>query len=211
MRIKQFTFNPFSENTYVLYDDTKNCVIIDPGCNTSEEQSTLSSFISGNGLQPIALINTHCHIDHVLGNRYVCDSYGIELHAHEGEKSVLDAQPQVAMMYGIPYSPSPAISINLEEGKEFSFGDTKLSIILTPGHSPASISLYHEESKQLIAGDVLFQGSIGRTDLPGGNHQTLLDSIQQKLFTLPDDVIVYPGHGLHTHIGIEKRTNPFFQ
>lgn len=211
MNISTFVFNAFMENTYVLYDASKQCVIIDPGCSTLQEQKTLTDFITQNGLTPTLLVNTHCHIDHVLGNKFVSDTYGVELSAHEGEKVVLDMQPQVAEMYGIAYDPSPEIIHHLKEGEELVFGDSRLSILFTPGHSPASISLYHKESAQLIAGDVLFQGSIGRTDLPGGNYDTLIQSIRENIFTLPDGVTVYSGHGNSTNVGVEKRTNPFFQ
>lgn len=211
MNISTFVFNAFMENTYILSDASKQCVIIDPGCSTLQEQKTLTDFITQNGLTPTHLVNTHCHIDHVLGNRFVSDTYGLELSAHEGEKVVLDMQPQVAAMYGISYDPSPEIIHYLKEGEELVFGETSLSILFTPGHSPASISLYHKESAQLIAGDVLFQGSIGRTDLPGGNYDTLIQSIRENIFTLPDDVTVYSGHGNSTYVGVEKRTNPFFQ
>lgn len=211
MNISTFVFNAFMENTYILSDASKQCVIIDPGCSTLQEQKTLTDFITQNGLTPTHLVNTHCHIDHVLGNRFVSDTYGLELSAHEGEKVVLDMQPQVAATYGISYDPSPEIIHYLKEGEELVFGETSLSILFTPGHSPASISLYHKESAQLIAGDVLFQGSIGRTDLPGGNYDTLIQSIRENIFTLPDDVTVYSGHGNSTNVGVEKRTNPFFQ
>ncbi len=210
MQIQSFTFNDFSENTYILYDETHECIIVDPGCCNLQEQETLSQFITDHELVPIHLVNTHCHIDHILGNKYCATQYGLTLIAHRGEQVVLAAGQQVSSMYQIYYDPSPEIEIFVEEGDSISFGNTLLDIILTPGHSPASICLYHPASKNIIAGDVLFQGSIGRSDLPGGNHETLLRSIQNKLFVLPDDVIVYPGHGPSTTIGVEKRTNPFF-
>lgn len=209
MHLAQFTFNPFGENTYVLYDDSKECMIIDPGCSDTAERSTLDEFITSEGLKPVILFNTHCHIDHVLGNAYVSEKYNLELMSHREEKQVLDMQPMVSNMYGIPYDPSPAITLFKDDGDSITFGETTLKVLFTPGHSPASISLYHEESKTLIAGDVLFQRSIGRTDLPGGDMDTLLNSIRTKFFTLPEDVRVYPGHGPHTTIGEEKRENPF--
>lgn len=209
MEIAIFTFNPFQENTYILYDQTNECVIFDPGCMTVEEENTLANFIASKNLNPRFLINTHCHIDHVLGNKYVSEKYGLELYAHKGEIPVLEANEMVANMYGVPYSKSPAIKHYLDEGETLSFGQSELEIFLTPGHSPASLSFFHRESKQLIAGDVLFQGSIGRTDLPGGNFDTLIDSIKNKYYPLGDDVVVYPGHGPSTTIGIEKRSNPF--
>lgn len=209
MDVSIFTFNGFQENTYVLYDETKECVIIDPGCNSKAEQETLASFITSNELKPIRLINTHCHIDHVLGNAYVTNTYKLELEAHKGEVPVLESCVMVANMYGIPYDPSPKIVKYIEEGDTIRFGNTDLDVLFTPGHSPASISFYHADQHILIAGDVLFQRSIGRTDLPGGNMETLLDNIRTKFWVLPDDTVVYPGHGPQTTIGEEKRENPF--
>lgn len=209
MNVASFVFNAFQENSYVLYDDTKEAIIIDPGCNSPEEQQELSNFIESNGLKPVQLINTHCHIDHVLGNKYVSEKYDLGLQAHKGEEMMLNNQPNVAMMYGIPYDPSPAISTYLSEEDTIQFGDTTLEIYFTPGHSPASISFFHKESRQLIAGDVLFQGSIGRTDLPGGSFETLIESIKTQFYPLGDDVIVYSGHGPSTTIGVEKKNNPF--
>jgi len=209
MDIAIFTFNPFAENTYILYDESKKCVIFDPGCSNPEEQQQLTDFIESNKLTPVKLINTHCHIDHVLGNKFVSDNYNLPLTSHKGESGVLDMQPQVSTMYGIPYDPSPKITIFLDDGDIVTFGNTILKVFFTPGHSPASISFYNEEHGVVIGGDVLFQGSIGRTDLPGGDFETLSKSIREKLYVLPDDVVVYSGHGPSTTIGIEKRTNPF--
>ncbi len=211
MQVAVFTFNDFLENTYLLYDETRDCVIIDPGCNNEDEKNTLIDFVNGQGLKPVRLLNTHCHIDHVLGNAFVSDYYNLPLETHEGEIPVLKSCAQVAMMYGIPYEPSPPITKFLDESQTVQFGSTELKILFTPGHSPASISFYHEETKQIIGGDVLFQGSIGRTDLPGGNMETLLESIRNNFFNLPDDTIVYPGHGPKTSVGVEKKSNPFLR
>ena len=210
MKIKKFTFNAFQENTYVLYDETKSCVIIDPGCNNTLEEESLSLFISDNNLKPTMLINTHCHIDHILGNAFVYKKYGLELSSHAGEKVVLQAGKITAQMYGIQYEESPEITIFYTDGDILSFGDSQLKVLYTPGHSPASISFYSEDAKMLIGGDVLFFGSIGRTDLPGGDHETLLESIRSKFFILPSDTVVYSGHGPETTIGREKSSNPFF-
>ena len=209
MDIAVFTFNPFGENTYVLYDETKDCVIIDPGCSNPDEQTQLTDFIAQQTLVPMHLVNTHCHIDHVLGNKFVSERYGLPLTGHAGEQVVLDAQPMVSQMYGIPYDPSPSITQFLDEGDVLKFGNTSLKVLLTPGHSPASISLYAQETLQLIAGDVLFDGSIGRTDLPGGDFKTLISSIREKFLVLDDKVVVYSGHGEMTTIGKERRSNPF--
>jgi len=209
MDIAIFTFNPFAENTYITYDDSKECVIFDPGCSNSDEQRQLTDFIESNGLKPVKLVNTHCHIDHVLGNKFISEKYGLPLVSHKGEVGVLAMQPQISTMYGIAYDPSPDISEYLDDGDTLVFGNTALKVLFTPGHSPASISFYNEEAGIVIGGDVLFQGSIGRTDLPGGDFETLAKSIREKLYVLPDDVVVYCGHGPSTTIGVEKKTNPF--
>jgi len=207
-----FTFNDFSENTYLIHDDTKQCIIIDPGNNNSAEDQTISDFISSNDLQPVRLLNTHCHLDHVFGNKYIADTYKLGLEIHQGELPVLQASPQVSKMYGIPYpnlSPEP-VSF-LKPGDHIEFGDTKLSIHFTPGHSPASVSFYNQEEGYIIGGDVLFHGSIGRTDLPGGDTDTLISSIKTTFMTLPDETRVYSGHGPMTTVGHERTNNPFLQ
>lgn len=208
--IKSFTFNDFAENTYIISDESKECIIIDPGCSNKDENDALKNYIIESSLKPVMLLNTHCHIDHVLGNKFVSETWGLPLTAHKKEASVLASGITVSEMYRIPYDPSPEISRFIDEGDTITFGTTTFSVIFTPGHSPASVSLYCSEAKVLIAGDVLFAGSIGRTDLPGGNFETLTRVIRSRLFTLPDETIVYPGHGPSTNIGIEKRTNPFF-
>ncbi|GAA4312014.1 MBL fold metallo-hydrolase [Nibribacter koreensis] len=209
MQIKSFTFNPFSENTYVLYDATKECVVIDPGCSNAQEEKQLKDFIQTEGLKVVRLLNTHCHIDHVLGNKFVADTYGVPLEIHEDDLSVLRAVPTYSAAYGFPMYAEQLPEKFLKEGEAVTFGDTELDVIFAPGHAPGHVVFYHEASKNLIGGDVLFQRSIGRTDLPGGNYETLIQSIKTKLFTLPDDVTVHPGHGPSTTIGEEKRHNPF--
>jgi len=210
VQVSIFTFNDFQENTYILHDDTKECVIVDPGISNEIEEIQFKEYIIARGLTPKHLVNTHCHIDHVLGNQFVADTYNLPLIAHKGEQIVLDFVPQMSSMYGIPYKGSPNIERFLDEGDQLEFGNSILEVLFTPGHSPASISFFNKESKTLIAGDVLFQGSIGRTDLPGGDYDTLIKVVKEKFFTLPDDTIVYPGHGPQTTIGIEKSSNPFF-
>ena len=208
--IQLFTFNAFQENSYLVYDkETKGCIILDPGCGNTREEQELVDFIEGNKLIPKRLINTHCHIDHVLGNQFVAEKYELELEAHRLEVPVLQSGEQVSKMYNIPYKGSPNISKFLEEGEELELGGFRLDILLTPGHSPGSISFYSKESKWVISGDVLFMNSIGRTDLPGGDYNTLIGSIATKLLPLPDDVTVYSGHGPATTIGHERSTNPF--
>lgn len=209
-QLQIFEFSPFAENTYVLWDETRQCVIFDPGCYTQEEQNILQKFITENALQPVRLINTHCHLDHVFGNPFVVKTWGIGLEIHEGELPVLGSFERVCQMYGIPFHEAQPMPVNFIEGGEtISFGQTNLKVLYTPGHSPASISFYCEEEGFVIAGDVLFLESIGRTDLPGGNFDTLLHSIKTQLFTLPDETIVYPGHGPATTVRHEKEYNPF--
>ena len=206
------TFNPFQENTYVVYDQTGECIIFDPGCNNSQEEDQLVQFIESKNLKPVRLINTHCHIDHVFGNAFVAEKYQLPLEIHEGELAVLKSVPMVAQMYNIPMpSPSPEPGRFIAEGEHIEFGNTILQTLFTPGHSPASLSFYCEADQFIIAGDVLFQGSIGRTDLPGGDFKLLIKNIREKFFTLPDAVKVYPGHGPSTTVGFEKKNNPFFE
>ena len=208
--VVKFTFNPFQENTYLLYDDTKECVIIDPGCYENAEKQELLNFIEKENLRPVRLLNTHCHIDHVFGNKFISETYNLPLEIHAGEVPVLDAVERVAMMYGIPYpEKSPAPGRYIEEGDGIKFGNTVLKTLFTPGHSPASISFYCAAEKFVIAGDVLFYQSIGRTDLPGGSMPVLLRSIREKIFPLGDEVKVYSGHGRATTVGEEKVHNPF--
>ena len=211
MNIASFTFNDFSENTFVLSDETKQCCILDPGCNNAQEESQLVDYIESNNLKPVRLVNTHCHIDHVLGNQFIADKYKLPLTAHKGEEVVLSNMDSIAKIYNIPYKQSPEITEFLDERDILKFGNVELEVLFTPGHSPASISFYHRSTKQLISGDVLFAGSIGRTDLPGGNYDTLIGHIKNKFMPLDDDVKVYCGHGPSTTIGAERNTNPFLQ
>ncbi len=207
--IKKFTFNAFQENTYILYNENKKAFIFDPGCSDTEEEEKLFRFIEQNELQPVALINTHCHIDHVLGNHAVKERYSIPYWAPAGEEAVLQVAPLTAQMYQIPYQHSPAPDQWIDTSHSMSLDGEEWKILLTPGHSPASLVFYLPEANVAIAGDVLFRDSIGRTDLPGGDHDELLSNIREKLYTLPDETVVYPGHGPETTIGYEKRNNPF--
>lgn len=209
MFIEKFTFGPFQENTYVLHDETKECVIVDPGCFDASEQIELSTFISDNGLKPVLLLNTHCHIDHIAGNLFVSEQFGLTPVMHQLDLPILKLQQQSSMMYGLPFEPSPMPEKFIEEGDIISFGNTKLEVLFTPGHAPGHVVFYHRGSSVIISGDVLFYNSIGRTDLPMGDHDTLIRSIKTKLFPLGDNVKVYCGHGPETTIGFEKRTNPY--
>ncbi|MEO6819019.1 MAG: MBL fold metallo-hydrolase [Ginsengibacter sp.] len=210
LHIKVFTFNPMEENTYVLYNELKECIIIDPGCYDQSEKLELESFIKDNRLHPKLLLNTHCHLDHVFGNKFIAEEFKLTLKTHSLEKGVLEMAPTSGLMFNLPFDNYRGEIIYLEEGEVIQLGEDKLSTIFAAGHSPGSICFYCEKQHFIIGGDVLFQNSIGRTDLPGGSHVDLLKNIREKLFSLPDNVIVYPGHGPKTTIGEEKKLNPFF-
>ena len=209
LKIKSFVFSPIQENTYLLYNEFNNCAIIDPGCYFDDEKNNLAGFIKNSGLQPQMLLNTHCHLDHVFGNKYVAETYGLTLQLHPKEKPVLEFAPTSGLMYNMPFDNYTGDFIFLKEGDTILLGEDKLTVIEAPGHSPGHVCFYCKAQNFLIGGDVLFNRSIGRTDLPGGNHQTLLNSIIEKLFVLPDETIVYNGHGPATTIGEEKRENPY--
>ncbi|MCB0663447.1 MAG: MBL fold metallo-hydrolase [Saprospiraceae bacterium] len=208
--VYKFTFNPFQENTYIVADEDGSCAIFDPGCYYPQEKEIFKKFIEDHHLKPVRLINTHCHLDHVFGNKFVADTWNLGLEIHEGELPVLKSMPVVCQNYGIPLpDESPDPSSFLKEGEVVTFGNTRLEILFTPGHSPASITFYEPNEKFLIAGDVLFYDSIGRTDLPGGDYHTLINSIKEQLLPLDNDVKVYAGHGQDTTIGRERLFNPF--
>lgn len=209
INVHYFTFNGFQENTYILFDETKDCVIIDPGCYSTEEQKILSSFIEENELTPVKLLNTHCHIDHVLGNNFVATTYNIGLEMHADDLATLHATPEYGHLYGFNIDKSPEPTQLLNDKDLIKFGDSELEVLFTPGHSAGHVVFVSHDDRFVINGDVLFQGSIGRTDLPGGDLNTLLNSIRTKLFTLPDNYQVYTGHGGSTSIGYEKNNNPF--
>lgn len=207
--LKSFTFNPFQQNTYLLYDNEGTAFIIDPGNYTSSENTILKNFIDEKKLKLSRLLLTHAHIDHILGNKFILDNYGLLPEMHKEELFFIERLPETAAMYGVPCDPSPFPEKHITPGDKISLGQYEFETIFTPGHSPGSISFYNKENKLLISGDVLFYNSIGRSDLPKGDHETLLRSIREKLFVLPDDVKVYSGHGPATTIGYEKQTNPF--
>ena len=208
-KVKVFTFSPIQENTYLLYNEHNKAIIIDPGCYYTVEQETLKHFITHTQLSPIRLLNTHCHLDHVFGNKWVAETFNLELYIHSGEEQMLKLAPLSGEKWGLPFNNYEGKLNFLQEGDTVFLGEDELEVIFTPGHSPASICFYCEKQKMLIGGDVLFRESIGRTDLPGGDHETLLSSIRKKLFVLPDDVIIYSGHGMPTTIGYEKINNPY--
>lgn len=209
LEIKFFTFSPIQENTYVLYNENNECIIVDPGTYFDDEKDTLKGFISDHKLVPKALINTHCHLDHTFGNKYFAELYDLKLQLHPEEEAVLQFGPASGLMYDMPFDNYNGDLIFLNDGDIIKLGSDEIEVIHAPGHSPGSICFYCKAQKFLIGGDVLFNRSIGRTDLPMGNHELLLSSIREKLFTLPDDVTVYSGHGRPTTIGEEKQFNPF--
>lgn len=209
LHVASFVFNPFQENTYVLHDETGSCAIVDPGCYERGERNELVDYITSNRLTVIMLLNTHCHIDHVLGNAFVKHKYGVSLYLHELEEPLLRSVKSYASNYGFYGYEDSSADGYLKDNQDVTIGKQDLKVIFAPGHSPGHVTFYHQDSKSLIGGDVLFRSSVGRTDLPGGNHDTLINSIHRRIFTLPDDVTVYPGHGPNTSIGYEKKTNPF--
>lgn len=207
--VKAFTFSPVQENTYLLYNEKGSALIIDPGCYFDEEKETVSLFLRQNNLRLQLLLNTHCHLDHVFGNKWIHETYGLLLHIHPNEKQVLDFAPASGLMWNLPFDNYDAELKYLDGGEEIFLDGDKLKILFAPGHSPGHVCFYCEKQGFVIGGDVLFRQSIGRTDLPGGNHATLIKSIQTQLFTLPDETVVYSGHGPETTVGFEKKHNPF--
>ena len=209
--IKSFTFNPFQENTYIAFDESKECIIVDPGCYDESENIILKKFIDQNNLKPQALVNTHCHLDHVFGNNFVADTYNLSPMMHKADLPMLEYAPLAAQTYGVNLNKLPKVINFIKEGDIIKFGNSKFNIIFTPGHSPGHICLVNNEENIIISADVLFNLSIGRTDLPMGNHETLIKSIKDKLLILDDKMVVYPGHGPSTTIGFERQNNPFLQ
>lgn len=207
--VKAFIFSPIQENTYLLYNEKGNALIIDPGCYFEEEREELSSFLQQNKLSPQLLLNTHCHLDHVFGNKWIHETYGLLLHLHPNEKQVLDFAPASGLMWDMPFDNYNAELKYFHEGEEILLDEDRLKILFAPGHSPGHVCFYCPEQGFVIGGDVLFRQSIGRTDLPGGDFETLIKSIKTQLFTLPDETIVYSGHGPATTVGYEKKHNPF--
>ena len=211
-QVVKLTFGPFQENTYIIYDQTSECVVIDPGCSNAKERDELLKTIADLGLNPVRLINTHCHVDHIPGNPLIATTYGIGLEIHPDEVQVLRDAPDFAHIFQIEMSgDQPPVKAFINEGDVIKFGNTALKVLLTPGHSPGSISFYNETEGYVISGDVLFYRSVGRYDLPGADGGTLFQSITTQLMTLPDDVKVYSGHGPDTTIGSERRHNPFLK
>jgi glyoxylase-like metal-dependent hydrolase (beta-lactamase superfamily II) len=211
MHLHHFTLNPFLENTYLVWDDTGQCAIVDPGMYLPREQQLVQEFIRQKGLQPVLCLNTHCHIDHVFGNAWVHRTYGLLPQLPEAELVVLQAAPVFGEVYGFPFEPSPQPEVYLQPGSVARVGDIELEVLSVPGHSPGHVAFWHPATRQVLAGDVLFQGSIGRTDLPGGDMDTLMHSIFDVLLPLGDDVTVHPGHGNPTTLGQERQRNVYLR
>lgn len=209
MQLASFTFNVFQENTYLLFDDSGECMIIDPGCSEPGEFQKLKDWISSRSLKPVRLVNTHAHIDHILGWNFVKNEYDLTPEAHEAEGIFIEGAREHAAMFGLEIEQPPAIGRFLSENDNLEFGNSALEIIHVPGHSPGGLVFLSRDQKFMIAGDALFKGSIGRTDLPGGDYETLISALKEKILVLDHDIEVYPGHGPSTSIGVEKMSNPF--
>ncbi len=209
LKVKKFVVNPIQENTFVLYDETKECAIIDAGFYYGEEKDEVDYFIEKNRLKPARLINTHCHFDHIMGVEYIREKYSLKFEAHPDDAFWVEKAIDQGKLFNIEMNAVSPIDKFLNEGESIEFGNTLLKVIHLPGHSPGHIVFYERTCKMLFAGDVIFYGSIGRTDLPGGDYDTLINGIKSKLLTLPEDTAVYCGHGPETSIGFEKEQNPF--
>jgi len=211
LTVKSFIFNPVQENTYVLFNQKDACCVIDPGCYFAEERTALREYVEQQGLIPKLLLNTHCHLDHVFGNKFVYDTWDLPLHLHEKEEPLLEAAAEMGLEWDLPFENYRGELIGLVPGQRVTLGDDQLDILFLPGHSPGSVGFYCAAEGFLIGGDVLFRESIGRTDLEGGDHAALLRSIREQLWPLPDETVVYSGHGEPTTIGWEKKHNPFLR
>jgi hydroxyacylglutathione hydrolase len=209
IQMEMFTFNPFQENTYVLFDETHEAIIIDPGMYTSTEETRLKDFISNQNLKPIAIVNTHAHIDHVMGVEWCRSQYQIPFVLHKLDLVNLEALPLKAQMFGVSMEDVAPPDRFIEEGEKITFGNSELDIMFTPGHAPGHVVFIDHLQRRIIGGDVLFKGSVGRVDLPGCNPDDLVHSIREKLYKLDDIYQVFPGHGPSTTIGLEKKSNAF--
>jgi len=210
IKVDTLPINMWQENTYILSDETKECVIIDPGCLTTDERSSVAEFIESNGYKLVKLLQTHLHLDHVFGSAFIAEKYGLGLEANQGDEFLIDQTVSYAAQFGVEVDKNPpAISNYLNEGDVVHFGNSSLEVIAVPGHSPGGIAFYSKDDKIAIVGDSIFQGSIGRTDLPGGDFDTLISQLKSKILTLDDEVQLFPGHGPSTTVGRERSSNPF--
>ncbi|MGV3766925.1 MAG: MBL fold metallo-hydrolase [Chitinophagaceae bacterium] len=209
LTLEIFTFSPIRENTYILHNEKNECIVVDPGCYFDEEKQFLKQWIEVRGMEVKLLLNTHGHLDHVFGNKFVAETWGLQPWLHPAEEQVYKMAPASGLMWQLPFELYTGPMNWLQEGTDVVFGTDRLQVLFTPGHSPGSVSFYHAEQGFVIGGDVLFHEGIGRTDLPGGRLDVLLNSIRTQLFTLPDETVVYPGHGEPTTVGYEKKHNPF--
>lgn len=211
MNVACLTFNPVQVNTYVVWDETLECVIVDPGCSNPHEEAQLKAFIESKNLTPVRLLNTHGHFDHIWGNQFVADTWNLKVEAHSLSQEIMERGPSQGAMFGIEVPKAPSIGQEIVAGEKITFGDSSLDTIHVPGHEPGSIVFYSEADHFMICGDVIFNGSIGRTDLYKGDHQLLIDGIKEKLICLPDETVIYSGHGISTTVASEKMRNPYLQ
>ncbi len=210
-RLKKFVFNSFAVNTYVISDISSKCLIIDPACQHQSEEAELLRYITDNNLFPVGMVNTHFHVDHIIGNTFICNTFNLRPQCHKSSKMLWETAVQFGSVFGINLQNMIVPVDFVSEGDQIHYGNSKVEVLYTPGHADGSICLVNHDERYVIAGDVLFRDSIGRTDLPTGNFDVLHESITAKLFTLPDDYIVYPGHGPETTIGYEKLNNPYLR
>jgi glyoxylase-like metal-dependent hydrolase (beta-lactamase superfamily II) len=210
MKIFRAVFSPIEVNTYIITGNDEECIIIDCGCYGADEERRLEEMLETGRLKPVMLIDTHCHLDHVFGNKFMLSRYGLRPWFHEGDRQNYLNAPKHALMFGLTMEAPPEQEGYLTEGETITAAGVSLKVISVPGHSPGGIALYSESDGMVFTGDALFAGSIGRSDLPGGDHEMLMERIRENLFTLPPDTVVYPGHGPATTIGEEMKSNPFF-
>lgn len=209
LTIQTFCFNAFQENTYVLYNEQKEAIIVDPGCYLKNEQALLAKFIEDHQLIPTLLLNTHCHLDHVFGNNFVSEKYGLTAHFHKNEQPVIDRLPEGGARWGVPCEPYKGPVQYIDQDEIIAFGASRFKVLVTPGHSPGSVCFYNEAANFLIGGDLIFKDGVGRTDLPGSNPLSLIESIRTQILPLPDSMSIYSGHGPETTLGREKKANPY--
>ena len=210
MKIYRAVFSPIEVNTYIITGDGKECIIIDCGCYGHDEEKKLEEMLESGSLEPVMLLDTHCHLDHVFGNRFMLERYGLRPRFHEGDRFNYKNAPKHSLMFGLSMEEPPEPEEYLADGEMITAAGLTLKVIAVPGHSPGGIAFYSETDGVVFTGDALFAGSIGRSDLPGGDHEQLMENIRRGLFTLPPDTVVYPGHGPETTIREEIAHNPFF-